>query len=355
MRGLYIHIPFCLRKCPYCDFNSYAGAQRYENEYFAALQKEAADFAGESIDTVYIGGGTPSITKAYNICGFIDFLRGNFNISPNAEITIEANPATLTADKLKAYRAAGINRISIGVQSLHDDILKTLGRLHNSAEAAEAVMLAAECGFKNISCDFMFALPGQTAEMLTADLKQALRLPTTHISCYGLKVEKGTPFYESGIQPAEDEEYEKMYASATEVLESAGFNRYEISNFARAGAQSRHNLKYWHCEEYIGLGAGAHSYVNGIRYSNVCSIEKYINGGGHENIETLTEHDRFVENLIMGMRLSGGVRETVVQNLGNGERLEYFIKTGFVQRKGNNIAFTQKGINVSNYILSELI
>ncbi len=355
MKGLYVHIPFCINKCPYCDFNSYAGRENMISPYFSYLKKEAAEFAGEKICTVYIGGGTPSMVGEEYISDIMEFFRENFEIEKDAEITIEANPATLTEKKIETYLKSGINRISIGVQSFDDAMLKTLGRIHSSAEAKEAVMLAAEGGFKNISCDLMFALPGQTLKSLQADLKKAMALPVTHISCYGLKIEEGTPFFRKKVQPADEDVYTEMYGMITEILSENGFEKYEISNFAKNGKKSQHNLLYWHCREYIGIGAGAHSYVCGRRYSNPENIEEYMANKPKENIEILTGKDMLIEKLIMGMRLSEGVEKSVAEALGGGGKLKIFIENGFIQEKNSRISFTPKGINVSNYILSELI
>ncbi len=355
MKGLYVHIPFCKNKCPYCDFNSYSGMEHMAEEYFAKLKAEAAEFSGEKICTVYIGGGTPSIVDEKLIFGMFESFGGIFDIDKSAEITIEANPATLTEDKLKTYLDAGINRISIGVQSFDDGILKKIGRGHNAKEARDAVLLAQKCGFENISCDFMFALPGQTAKMLERDLKTAAQLDIKHISCYGLKVEEGTLFYEKGVRPADEDVYIEMYESAVQILQNCGFKRYEISNFARDGLVSRHNMLYWQCREYIGLGAGAHSYVYGRRYSNPCRLQEYFADAPKENVEILTPHDLLVERLIMGMRLTSGADKDIVTRLGTDEKLDNFIKNGFVEEKEGKILFTQKGINISNYILSELI
>ncbi len=355
MKGLYVHIPFCRNKCPYCDFNSYAGREDKMEAYFSGLKKEAEEFRGENICTVYIGGGTPSIADEKLVSDMLGGFYENFRIDKNAEITIEANPATLSESKLKAYLDCGINRISIGVQSFNDEMLKKIGRIHNADEAYEAVLLTHKSGFENISCDFMFALPGQTVQSLKADLEKAAKLPITHISCYGLKIEEGTQFYKNNIRPADEELYIKMYDRSVQTLEKYGFKRYEISNFAKNGLVSRHNMLYWQCREYIGLGAGAHSYINGRRYSNVRDIDEYLHNFPKENIEILTERDKLVEKLIMGMRLSEGVEKDTVKQLGTEKKLDSFIKNGFVQENNEKISFTPKGINVSNYILSELI
>ncbi len=355
MRGLYVHIPFCKRKCPYCDFNSYWGIEKLIPEYFEGLKRESEKFSGEEICTVYIGGGTPSIADEALISQMLDRFRETFVIDKEAEITIEANPATLSEKKLKTYLASGINRISVGVQSFGDTHLKTLGRLHNAKEAKEAVLLAKKSGFDNISCDLMFGLPNQTEKQQLQDIKTAVSLPVTHISCYGLKVEEGTPFYERGITPADDELYTQMYEQTADFLKTKGFDRYEISNFAKEGNRSKHNLLYWKCREYIGLGAGAHSYYKGKRYSNPEGIEAYLRGDREENVELLSDRDKLVEQLIMGMRLSEGVEKEVALALGSGKALERFIKEGFIKEEKSNISFTPKGINVSNYILSQMI
>ena len=353
MRGLYIHIPFCARKCPYCDFNSYAGKTDLAESYVGRLLKEAESFKGEKIDTIYIGGGTPSLIQAELICRIISGISDVFDIAQNPEITIEVNPGTVDSEKLKSYRRAGINRVSVGVQSFDDKMLEILGRLHNGRQAQDIIRAAFDVGFDNVSADLMFSYRGQTEKVWASDLERIKELGVPHVSCYGLKVEDGTPFHKNGMTNLDEETDRKLQYFTVEYLEKCGFNRYEISNFAKPGFESRHNIHYWHCDEYIGLGAGAHSYFKGERYSNILSPEKYISSDNiRENVILLTEDDKKTEKFIMGMRLLEGVDQKFAQDK---EALEKYISMGYIKRSGTNVSFTEKGFDLSNYILSDII
>ncbi len=354
MRGLYVHIPFCVSKCAYCDFNSYAGKEKYMGEYVSALLKEAYFYKGEAVDTVYIGGGTPTTLPQTEMERLISRLKDIFKISENAEFTVEMNPCTANSQYLKSINRAGINRISMGAQSFNDDLLKTLGRRHKSEDVFTSVKLCRDAGFKNLSIDLMFSLPGQTFENWQDTLEKAILCKPDHISCYGLKIEEGTPFYNNGVEPLPDELDRKMYHYAIEFLGKCGYNQYEISNFAQVGKESRHNLKYWHCEEYFGLGAGAHAYLNGVRKYNVAPIDEYIKrieetGSAVAEETVLTCEDKEAERLIMGLRLTEGIDKNLVKDA------DVYIKHGFMESVGENIRFTTKGFDVSNEILSKLI
>ena len=277
----------------------------------------------------------------------------NFSVAQNAEITIEVNPGTVDGEKLKSYLRAGVNRLSIGVQSFNDEMLEILGRIHSGEQAQEIIKRAFDVGFNNVSADLMFSYKGQTEKNWEQDLAKINELGIPHVSCYGLKVEKGTLFDENGMTNLDEETDRKLQQLTVDFLSDCGFERYEISNFAKPTFMSRHNLHYWHCDEYIGLGAGAHSYFRGERYNNIPSPEKYISSKNiRENIIILSEHDKKTEKLIMGMRLKEGVNEEFANNK---ESLEKYISLGFIERKGYNIFFTDKGFDVSNYILSDLI
>lgn len=353
MRGLYIHIPFCARKCPYCDFNSYEGKLDIAESYADRLLKEASGFKGEKIDTIYIGGGTPSLIPAELLSRILTGVFETFYIAEKPEITIEINPGTVDAAKLKAYKKAGINRVSIGVQSFDDEMLKILGRVHNSYQAQTVIKSAFDVGFNNVSADLMFSYKGQTEKVWASDLEKIKELGITHVSCYGLKVEEGTPFHKSGMTNLDEETDRKLQAHAVDFLKSCGFERYEISNFAKRGFESRHNIHYWHCDEYIGLGAGAHSYFKGERYNNILSPEKYISSENiRENVTILTYDDKRTERFIMGMRLSEGVDQKFAQDK---KALEKYISMGYIKRRGTNVSFTDKGFDLSNYILSDII
>ncbi len=321
--SLYIHIPFCLRKCPYCDFNSYAGLASLIPDYLDAtvleLRRAIAgnNLAGRPLSTIYLGGGTPSLLSAEQVSRLLGAVRECMSVSADCEITVEANPGTIDAAKLAGYAETGVNRLSLGVQSFDDDVLACLGRIHTAREAAEAVALAEEAGFTNISIDLMWAVPGQTLSEWCRTLREACRLRPTHISAYCLTYEEGTPFYERRIRgelAAASEELElEMLHATIDILKAAGYLHYEISNFARPGFECRHNLAYWTGADYLGVGAGAHSHVRGLRWWNVRGPERYIariSAGASpvEASERLEGRRRAGEMLLVGLRLMDGVR-----------------------------------------------
>ncbi len=354
MRGLYIHIPFCLSKCGYCDFNSYANEEKYYTPYVDALLKEAENFRNEEVDTVYIGGGTPTALPQEELCRLLTEIRQIFVMSEGAEFTVEMNPATAGADYLKNLQRLGVNRISMGAQSFDDGILKFLGRIHGAEDIKKSVELCKNAGIDNISMDLMFSLPTQTFDNWKNSLEMAVLCKPSHISCYALKIEEGTPFHQKGYSPLPDEDDRKMYHYAIDFLKEQGYNQYEISNFSLPGKESRHNLKYWHCEEYFGLGAGAHGYINGVRKSNVLPISQYIekiNSAGSATKEAfpLNSEDIKEEKIIMGLRLLEGIPCHYIKDA------SFYIQNGFMKKNGENICFTTKGFDVSNEILSRLI
>jgi oxygen-independent coproporphyrinogen-3 oxidase len=282
--GLYIHIPFCQQKCLYCDFPSYANLSHLYQPYITALCQEISGWggvlSGYSIDSIYIGGGTPTILSADSLRQILEYVHTSFVIDENAEISMEANPGTINQEKLLAVKSGGVNRISFGVQSFSDPLLRSIGRIHSAAQAVEAVMEAQKAGFKNINIDLMYGLPRQTCEDFKNSVMQTIELGVTHISAYGLKVEEGTPFAtldEQGklMLPEEDID-EAMYVFTTEFLPQNGFMRYEISNFSKAGFECRHNLKYWQYQPYLGVGAAAHSFLQKERLSNISDVSQYI-------------------------------------------------------------------------------
>lgn len=358
MKGLYIHIPFCLSKCAYCDFNSYADKWQLANEYIDALLAEAELFHGQKADTVYIGGGTPTALAKENLCRLISGITDIFDIPKEAEFTVEMNPETADEDYLKSIRELGANRISLGAQSFDNGLLKTLGRVHTAEKTEAAIVCAKNAGFENISLDLMFSLPGQSLKQWKKTLKKAVCCDIRHISCYGLKIEEGTPFYENGIRPLPEDVDRKMYHYAIEFLKENGFEQYEISNFAKKGFQSRHNLKYWHCAEYFGLGAGAHFYISrgGLptRGFNVSAVEEYIkrvrkDGNAVQEQNALTAEDIKIEKIIMGLRLTEGIEIELVENA------EIYVNGGFMEQTNGKIRFTEKGFDVSNEILCRII
>lgn len=282
--GLYIHIPFCQQKCFYCDFPSHANLTNLYQPYVAALCREISGLggvlSGDIVDTIYIGGGTPTVLSAACLSQILQQVHASFSIDKDAEISIEANPGTIDQEKLLVLRAAGVNRISFGVQTFEESLLLSIGRIHSAAQGVEAVKMAKQAGFVNINVDLMYGLPGQTTQQLSNSILQAVELDVTHISAYGLKVEEGTPFasmHQQGTLKLPDEDVdEAMYELTTQLLPTKGFARYEISNFAKTGYECRHNLKYWQYQPYVGVGAAAHSFLRSERLANMADVVTYI-------------------------------------------------------------------------------
>lgn len=365
MPGVYIHVPFCVQKCKYCDFVSFANRSEYRDRYIESLADEMKKYKGEYADTVFIGGGTPTSLSAIGLDRLLSYTNENFCIADGAEFTVEANPGTVDGEKLEILKRNGVNRISIGVQSFCDGELKKIGRIHTAKEADDAIDAARACGFDNVSIDIISALPGQTLESFKRTLYHAVEKNPDHISCYSLILEKNTPLYaeyESGelILPDEDTERE-MYDFACDFLDKNGYAQYEISNFAKKGKESRHNIKYWQCSEYIGLGASAHSYYKGKRFSNTCDLSSYLSGKYRlENEEELSLEDKIEEFMIMGLRMMCGVNRNEFKKRFNialddvyKSEIEKFTKGGFLEDDGMNIRLTKRGIPVSNSVMCE--
>ena len=367
MRGLYIHIPFCVKKCDYCDFVSFPDCTGKFSEYIGALEKEMESYAGDTIDTVFVGGGTPSVLPARLIERLCKAIRRNFNVSGNAEWTIEINPGTISDEKITAMKNGGINRVSVGVQSFIDTELREIGRIHNGKSAVETVLRLNEAGFCNISIDLMMSLPYQTKESFLKSLDTAVLLPISHISVYSLIIEEGTPLskrYLKGelTEPDEDADRE-LYSVTYGFLKEHGFMQYEISNYAKAGFESRHNLKYWNCDEYIGIGVSAHSYINKTRFSNTVNLDEYIKGNGIAiNKEELDVGEMMGEYMMLGLRKTEGVNEedfkarfeigiTDVYN----SQLDKFTRLGLMEKKDKCYCLTRKGIDLSNSVMCEFL
>lgn len=375
--GIYVHIPFCLSKCAYCDFYSFVPSgeeimERYVNALLLHMQDYRESAAEYVCDTVYIGGGTPTTLPTELLVRLIKGIKKNFSLTREPEFTIEANPATVTPDMLKRLRRAGVNRISFGLQTGDNRELKMLSRRHDRRDFEISYRMARDAGFENISVDLMFGIPGQTMDSLMRNLRYATRLGVEHISLYDLKLEPGTPLFVNRANftfPDEDTEAD-MYLRAVEYLNSEGYLQYEISNFAIPGRHSRHNLKYWNCYEYLGFGPGAHSYFNNNRFSYGRSIEKYITGVEQplsavdiiDSSEEITPKERLGEYVMLRLRLSAGVKfddfrfrfRTDFEDM-FGRKLTPYLKGGYMVKRENSIALTSKGMFVSNYILSDLL
>ncbi|MBR4721330.1 MAG: oxygen-independent coproporphyrinogen III oxidase [Clostridia bacterium] len=367
MKGLYVHIPFCLKKCRYCDFNSAVMPDSIQEEYVNAIICEMAEYRKTEVDTVYIGGGTPTVLKTDLLKSVIDGIKNNFILLPNTEFTVEMNPKTADSKKLKMLFNTGVNRLSIGVQSFCDEELKELGRVHSGNDAKDAIKLAKEAGFENISIDLMSAIPKQTLKSFAKTLETAILQNPDHISCYSLILEEGTPLFDdvkSGRTVLCDEETERdIYEYAVKTLEANGYRQYEISNFAKDGKASRHNMKYWTMQEYVGVGLSAHSFLENVRFSNTDDFKNYISHNFRSgNKEVLTKSDMMSEFAFLGLRMTEGISETVFSEKFREDifevfkkPLEKFIKTGFLVHKNGRIFLSKEGISVSNQIMCEFL
>lgn len=373
--GVYIHFPFCARKCHYCDFPSYQGMEQWMEPYLEALFRELLQWKEKvcdcSVKSIYLGGGTPTLFSGEQIAGVLDACFKSFNVQEDAEITIEANPGTVDPDKLSALRKAGVNRLSIGLQAWQDKHLRFLGRIHSSGDFVKSLMDAKEVGFDNINVDVMFALPHQTIEDWLETLEKVCSFDVQHISMYSLKVENGTPlhrWYEEGkFSLPTQEEDRLMYYKGREFVSGFGFRQYEISNFAIPGRECVHNLIYWHNEEYIGCGSGAHSYFNNERFSNTSDVREYIRAinSGTQRIsyrEKIEEKDERFETIMLGLRLVEGVdKQRFKARFGRcieyyyGEAIKKLVKQGLLIDDGASIRLTEKGMDVQNVALLEFM
>lgn len=373
--GIYIHIPFCKAKCYYCDFNSFACRDELVPAYFSALKKEIASYGEKlkdvKIKTIFIGGGTPSAVDAQYIYEVLSFLHQEFAVDNKAEISIETNPGTLTGEKLERYREVGINRLSIGLQAWQDAILEKLGRIHTSYEFEQTFTLARKVGFDNINVDLIFGIPGQTLEDWRQTLEKVTAFEPEHLSCYSLKIEEDTVFgdkLEKGeLVPIDDDIDREMYGFCKEYLKYRGYGHYEISNFAKPGFKCRHNLIYWSAEEYIGFGAGAHSFFQSARFNNIYDPKEYIDrlkldGKISENIEFIDRKESMTEFMILGLRLVDGVRMEDFKNRFNedilnvyGSQIDKMLKKELLTVKGGKIALTSLGLDYANQVFMEFI
>ncbi|MDD6038007.1 MAG: radical SAM family heme chaperone HemW [bacterium] len=373
---LYIHIPFCVRKCAYCDFLSAPADESRIEQYVEALEKQlveqAASFSEEKITSVFIGGGTPSILRNHQLERMLTAVRNYFKLSSDVEITVEVNPGTITAEKAKIMVEGGVNRVSIGLQSANNKELQLLGRIHDFSQFLRSYELLRKAGLKNVNVDLMSALPGQTVESYEKTLKKVLQLHPEHISAYSLMIEEGTPFFEqyaederlraAGEEPKllPSEESERlMYEMTGDLLCSHGYERYEISNYARAGYACKHNIGYWTGEHYLGLGLGAASYINGVRFTNTRILSEYLAGDfGRRDENILSKNDRMAEFFYLGLRMTKGIQKAdFFKRFGfhptqiYGQVLSELIEQGLLVDSGSGYYLSEYGVDVSNQVL----
>ena len=370
-----MHIPFCAGKCFYCDFISFAGKEDLISNYIEALQKEiikeAKEHASFKVTTIYIGGGTPSFIDSKYIVKIVSKIKENYKVDPNAEITIEINPGTVNKEKLEDYIKCGINRVSLGLQSTDNKLLKQIGRIHTYEQFLVTYELVRSVGFKNVNIDLMLALPNQTIEILEDSLNKVISLSPEHLSVYSLILEEGTKLYdlvESGETKLVDEDTErKMYWQVKNILEKNEYGHYEISNFAKKDYESKHNLNCWEQKEYLGMGVAAHSYFNKTRYSNIETIEEYIrNINEGKNTKTIheiqKETDEQKEYILLGLRKIGGVsiskfKEKFIQNpiYIFRKELNKLVEEELVEIDIDSIKLTNKGLDFANLVWKEFV
>ena len=367
---LYVHIPFCVRKCQYCDFLSGPSDEETKDRYIEALLKEirAAEHTEDyEIVSVFIGGGTPSALKAEAIASIMRTLQEQFFFCEDAEVTIEANPGTVDLEKLTIYRNVGINRLSLGLQSTDAEELKLLGRIHSYEEFLKSYEWARKAGFSNINIDLMFAIPGQTGEAWRQHLYQVAELNPEHISAYSLIIEEGTPFAEQNLDlPDEDTEYQ-MYEDTAEILERYGYRQYEISNYAKQGYMCRHNAGYWQRRDYLGFGLGASSLYGGMRFSNTHQMQEYLKESRNpdqirKDVTVLSRNEQIEEFMFLGLRMTEGISEKKFEENFDvrlmdvyGDILQKYEETGFMEHIETKWRLTRKGIHVSNHILADFL
>ncbi len=371
--GLYIHIPFCVKKCHYCDFLSAPATKQVQNLYMDVLQREIREKANlyreYVVDSIFFGGGTPTSVPYEALSAVMETIKESFVLDTGCEITTECNPGTVTYEALCAYKKAGINRLSIGLQSTENELLKVLGRIHTYEQFLDTLSLAKKAGFENINVDLMSALPNQTLGQYEDTLKKVTALGVHHISAYSLIVEEGTRFYDLYEKdrltlPSEEEE-RNMYYLTEEILGAAGFQRYEISNYAKEGFESRHNLKYWTRQPYIGFGLGASTFFDNIRYKNTSDLSVYLEKEGYriqEETEQLSIEESMEEFMFLGLRCIEGVSkkafyECFQKEMASvyGEILCKLEKNELIKIRDDKVYLTKRGIDVSNMVLANFL
>ena len=385
--GIYVHIPFCKKKCEYCDFKSFVGKENLIDQYMKWVKYELKSIGeGNRLDyeknlddliivkTIYIGGGTPSILPPKYISDILNTIKDNYTIdNKNLEVTIEVNPGTVNEEKLTKYKECGVNRLSIGLQATQNEVLNTLGRIHTYNDFLDTYNVARKIGFNNINVDLMIGIPGQSLEDVQESIEEIIKLSPEHISTYSLIIEEGTPFFDKLVKneiTLPDEEIERqMYWMVKKKLEEAGYIHYEISNFAKKGYESKHNLACWNQEEYVGVGAAAHSYTNNVRYSNVCEIEEYINNYENNNEtnnfifhEKQTKDSKMKEFMLLGLRKINGIQVQEFKNrFGENpiylyrKELNKLVNENLLEIDGDTIKLTKKGLDLANLVWEEFV
>ena len=371
--GIYVHIPFCESKCSYCNFVSFKVKEEEKKEYINNLCKEIGLYKNKevNVDTIFIGGGTPTVCSSEDITKLFNSLNENFNINKNAEITLECNPNSFTEEKAKVYKSCGVNRLSFGLQSANNKLLKTINRVHNKKDFINAIKTAKNIGFKNINADILLGIPNQKLIDVKNTIKLLLKLNITHISCYSLILEENTLLFrqinEGKLKLPKEEKVIKMYDYVVKKLNKHNIKRYEVSNFAKLGYECKHNLKYWNLTNYLGLGLNAHSKINNVRYENFSVLKEYNNSlKGNEkpikNTTNLTLEDIKEEFIMLGLRKQEGVNLSLYEEF-FGERLEkikahevnFLLKNNFIKIVNNNLFATNLGFKVLNQIILNLI
>ena len=367
MKTLYVHIPFCAQKCFYCSFVVAIGQEHAADRYLHCLQQEMRCHRSEEIKAVYIGGGTPTLISAEQMRRLCGLIREYFNFRPGIEWTVEANPEGLTAEKLAVMKEAGVNRISLGVQTLNDKYLRYLGRNHDARSAQDAYQRIRDAGFDNVSMDIMLAFPGQTAGEIKEDVRRLIALRGDHMSLYTLSVEENSRFYTRKVTPNSGHSQAQHYQLVCDILRDNGYDQYEVSNFAKPSKASAHNLNYWQGGHYIGLGVGAHSYLDSTRSWNVSRLQEYFtrieNGGpAQDGSEQLTPYDQMKEGLLFGLRMNQGVElEALTGKYGcspNDEQMQKiddFMRGGFLVKSGGFLRASAKGRMVLDELCAQLV
>lgn len=367
---LYLHIPFCIRKCDYCDFLSGPADESARRLYTEALIREIAAMGRRTeaaVSTIFIGGGTPSVLPGGWIEEILGQIHDSFHLLPDAEISMEANPGTVTPEKMAAYLRGGINRLSFGCQSADNEELRLLGRIHSWEEFLESFSMAREAGFSNLNVDLMSGLPGQTVDSWENTLRRTVSLGPEHISAYSLIIEEGTPFADRKLPLPDEEEERLMYERTGEILKEYGMIQYEISNYARPGLACRHNIGYWTGKEYLGLGLGSASLMDGERFSNTSYMEEYLADSGHperlrRDRQKLSVKDRMEEFMFLGLRMTAGISEKDFRDIFGeeihtiyGPVIRKYTESGFLMEEQGRLYLTRKGISVSNPILADFL